>query len=360
VLDPRVIAARAAPGQADVASRLSSLLAGGTLDVATARRVQDPLSFRVVAPVHGAGAWMLGEAIRIVEIELNSAADSPLVAADGALLSNGNFQMPALAVALDALAIALTQMASLAAGRIQRFMSPGLTDLPLQLTRHGPAHSGFATLQKTTVALLADIRHRANPASLDFLPVLGRRRGPRDDDRSPASRSSPKALAARALPDRDRAHRRRPGDRPARAAARRPRPRTRAPFIRPSARASRCSTRTVPLGPDVERCAHARLPPDDRRRDRVTWLARNWDQVALGLAQHVGISISALAIAFALSLPLGIWAARSDRVQAVALTVAGFLYTIPTLAFLALLIPLVGLGPAERDHRDGSPSRSSC
>ena len=78
----------------------------------------------------------------------------------------------------------------------------------------------------------------------------------------------------------------------------------------------------------------------------MTWLARNWDQVALGLAQHVGISISALAIAFALSLPLGIWAARSDRVQAVALTVAGFLYTIPTLAFLALLIPLVGLGPA--------------
>jgi len=78
----------------------------------------------------------------------------------------------------------------------------------------------------------------------------------------------------------------------------------------------------------------------------VTWLARNWDQVALGLAQHLGISISALAIAFALSLPLGIWAARSDRVQAIALTVAGFLYTIPTLAFLALLIPLVGLGPA--------------
>jgi osmoprotectant transport system permease protein len=78
----------------------------------------------------------------------------------------------------------------------------------------------------------------------------------------------------------------------------------------------------------------------------VTWFARNWDQVALGLAQHLGISISALAIAFALSLPLGIWAARSERVQAVALTISGFLYTIPTLAFLALLIPLVGLGPA--------------
>jgi osmoprotectant transport system permease protein len=78
----------------------------------------------------------------------------------------------------------------------------------------------------------------------------------------------------------------------------------------------------------------------------MSWLLRNWDQVALGLAQHLGISASALAIAFLISLPLGIWAARSDRVQAIALTVSGFLYTIPTLAFLALLIPVVGLGPA--------------
>ena len=63
-------------------------------------------------------------------------------------------------------------MASLAAGRILRMMSPALTGLPLQLTRHGPAHSGFATLQKTTDgAAAAGIRHRANPASLDFLPV---------------------------------------------------------------------------------------------------------------------------------------------------------------------------------------------
>jgi len=78
----------------------------------------------------------------------------------------------------------------------------------------------------------------------------------------------------------------------------------------------------------------------------MTWLLRNWDQVALGLAQHLGISVSALAIAFAVSLPLGIWAARNDRVQSIVLTISGFLYTIPTLAFLALLIPLVGLGPA--------------
>src|SRR5205085_3602371 len=103
---------------------------------------------------------------------LNSATDSPVVlAADDAMLSNGNFHTAALALALDALAIACAQMASLAVGRITRFMSPALTDLPLQLTRHGPAHSGFATLQKTATALLAEIRQHANPGSLDFLPV---------------------------------------------------------------------------------------------------------------------------------------------------------------------------------------------
>jgi osmoprotectant transport system permease protein len=78
----------------------------------------------------------------------------------------------------------------------------------------------------------------------------------------------------------------------------------------------------------------------------VAWLVRNADQVAIAFVQHVGISLSALAIAFALALPVGVWAARNARVQAVALGVAGFLYTIPTLAFLALLIPVVGLGPA--------------
>jgi osmoprotectant transport system permease protein len=76
----------------------------------------------------------------------------------------------------------------------------------------------------------------------------------------------------------------------------------------------------------------------------MTWFLRNWDQVALALGQHVTIVLTALVIAFAIALPVGIVAARNARVYAVALTIAGFLYTIPTLAFLALLIPLVGLG----------------
>jgi histidine ammonia-lyase len=171
VLDARAVRLRAGTREEEIAAQLRARLEGSTL-ARDARRLQDPLSFRVAVQVHGAGQWMLDEATGLTEVELNSAADSPVVlASDDAMLSNGNFHTAALALAVDALALACAQMASLAVGRITRFMSPALTDLPLQLTRHGPAHSGFATLQKTAAALLAEIRHDANPGSLDFLPV---------------------------------------------------------------------------------------------------------------------------------------------------------------------------------------------
>jgi osmoprotectant transport system permease protein len=76
----------------------------------------------------------------------------------------------------------------------------------------------------------------------------------------------------------------------------------------------------------------------------MKWLLNNWDQVLVALGEHIVISFTSLAIAFALSLAIGIWAARSERAFRWSLAVSGFLYTIPTLAFLALLIPIVGLG----------------
>jgi len=166
-------AARPAAGQEAVAARLRQLLAGGRLlEPGNARRMQDPVSLRVVAQVHGAALGAAENARAQVEVELNCAADSPLVLPDeGAMLSTGNFHLPAVALALDSCAIALAQMASMGVSRCQRFMSPALTELPLQLTRHGPAHSGFATIQKTLVALWSEIRQRANPGSLDYMPV---------------------------------------------------------------------------------------------------------------------------------------------------------------------------------------------
>jgi osmoprotectant transport system permease protein len=78
----------------------------------------------------------------------------------------------------------------------------------------------------------------------------------------------------------------------------------------------------------------------------MKWVANNWDQLLVALYEHVVIAATSLSIAFVLSLAVGILAARSDRVFRWSIAVSGFLYTIPTLAFLALLIPIVGLGRA--------------
>lgn len=171
--ESRAQAARPAPGQTDAAARIMNALDGsGLLAAGAARRVQDPLSFRCVAQVHGAMHDAHAQAASHVAIELNAAADSPLVDADaGTLLSTGNFHVPGLAIAHEALGLALAQVATLTVERCLRLLSPATSGLPLQLTRHGPQQSGFATAQKPLTALANEIRHLAHPACLDFLPV---------------------------------------------------------------------------------------------------------------------------------------------------------------------------------------------
>ena len=76
----------------------------------------------------------------------------------------------------------------------------------------------------------------------------------------------------------------------------------------------------------------------------MNWFLRNWTTVAQALWEHIAISLTALTIASALSLALGIVVARRERLYSAVMTLSGILYTIPTLAFLAFLIPVVGLG----------------
>ena len=172
-LDPRVQKSRPARGQAAIAQRLSALLSGSALwQPGAARRVQDPISLRCVSQVHGAALAALLVVRDDVEIELNSAADSPVVLTeDEAMLSTGNFHIPGLAIDFDALGLAFAHVAMICVERCQKLYAPGMSGLPLQLTRRGPEHSGFATTQKTLTALHNEIRHLANPASLDCLPV---------------------------------------------------------------------------------------------------------------------------------------------------------------------------------------------
>lgn len=169
-IDPRVAQARPAPGQVESAARLRALLAGSELFTEGApRRVQDPISLRCASQVHGALRYALDFARTPVEVELNGAGDNPLVlAADDEILSNGNFHTPALAIAFDTLALAMSQTASLSAQRVARLMTNRLTDLPDTLTPRDPvSRSGMGSLSITAGTLVKEIRLHAQPASLD-------------------------------------------------------------------------------------------------------------------------------------------------------------------------------------------------
>jgi histidine ammonia-lyase len=99
--------------------------------------------------------------------ELGGAADNPLVlTGDEEILSTGNFHVPALALALDATAIALAQVAGAIAERQARLKTERLSGLPSGLTAHGLTRSGLAPLSKTAQALAIDVRHRAAPLAI--------------------------------------------------------------------------------------------------------------------------------------------------------------------------------------------------
>lgn len=166
-----LVSLRPVPSQVSGSNRLRILLAGSDLfEPGAARRVQDPLSFRCLAPVNGAAlaAW---EAARdLVEIELNGAADSPAVCGGG-MASTVNFDTTALALALEGLGLAAAHAATVSAFRTVKLMSPASSDLPRFLTRHGGTHAGFATTQKTASALEAEIRRLAQPFGPMTMPV---------------------------------------------------------------------------------------------------------------------------------------------------------------------------------------------
>ena len=171
ILAPAIQQARPAPGQVEEARQLEEALQGSSLFQERAA-LQDPLSLRCVAPIHGALVHALEQAERMVELELNSAADNPLVIVDeGRVLSTGNFHTPALSLAFETLGLALAQAASASAARFIQLTGSGRNGLPRYLSPIGGPSAGFVPMQKTVTALMADIRHKANPVMLDFLAV---------------------------------------------------------------------------------------------------------------------------------------------------------------------------------------------
>lgn len=170
ILDPRLHAARPAFGQEQAAEGLRTLL--GDAHLQEPATLQDPLSIRCAPLIHGA-VYDAAHRTRIaVEIELNSASDNPLVIADDkAVMSTGNFHTAALSLTFETLGLAIAHAAAASAGRFIQLTGSGRNGLPKYLSPVGGESAGFVPLQKTVNAILAAIRHKANPVMLDFLPV---------------------------------------------------------------------------------------------------------------------------------------------------------------------------------------------
>jgi histidine ammonia-lyase len=172
---PELQALRPHPGQLASAANLYRLLDDSEI-VASHRwcgRVQDAYSLRCSPQVHGAVRDALAYAEGVVAIELNAATDNPIVLAErGEVLSNGNFHGEPVAIALDALKIALAELGSIAERRVERMLNPALSNgLPPFLTADGGLNSGFMIPQYVAAALVAEDKVLAHPASVDSIPT---------------------------------------------------------------------------------------------------------------------------------------------------------------------------------------------
>jgi histidine ammonia-lyase len=134
-------------------------------------KVQDPYSLRCIPQVHGAAREGLAFCRRMLDIEINAGTDNPLVFADsGRIVSAGNFHGQPISLALDVLAMALTQLASISERRVEQMVNPSLSGLPPFLAKNSGLHSGFMIAQVTAAALVAESRILCHPASVDSIP----------------------------------------------------------------------------------------------------------------------------------------------------------------------------------------------
>ena len=172
---PQIHALRPLRGQTVAAANVLRLLEGSAIIEAHrwCDKVQDAYSLRCAPQVHGASRDLLDYAEYTVGVELNSATDNPLVLVDDEeLVSNGNFHGQPLAFALDALAMAVAELASISERRLERLVNPNLSDgLPAFLTTDGGLNSGFMIPQYVAAALVSENKSLCHPASVDSIPT---------------------------------------------------------------------------------------------------------------------------------------------------------------------------------------------
>jgi histidine ammonia-lyase len=184
--DPRIHELRGQPGQIDVARYYRKLLDGSAIRASHREgddRVQDPYSLRCQPQVVGACLDQLRHAALVLVREANAVTDNPLVFADdggpapglpergGTILSGGNFHAEPIALACDAMAVAIAEVGAIAERRIAMLIDAGVSRLPPFLTADAGLNSGFMIAHVTAASLASENKSLAHPASVDSLPT---------------------------------------------------------------------------------------------------------------------------------------------------------------------------------------------
>jgi histidine ammonia-lyase len=159
-------AARPLPGLIAVSERLRAL----TGEALAPARLQDPFGLRCLPPVAGALHDAVAGLHDLLEVEINAAAENPLIV-DGEVLHHGGFHAATCALALDGLRLALVPFASLSAARLTHLMAPRLTGLPEFLSVDAPGSSGVLIAEYLAADALARLRAAASPAVLGTVAI---------------------------------------------------------------------------------------------------------------------------------------------------------------------------------------------
>ncbi|HMO41143.1 MAG TPA: histidine ammonia-lyase [Saprospiraceae bacterium] len=167
--DERIHQLRPHPGQVQAAAAIRWLRAGSALAVRPKIHVQDPYAFRCVPQVHGASYNAFAHVEQVVLTEINAVTDNPNIFPDtDAILSGGNFHAQPLALVLDYLAIALSELGSISERRTYQLLS-GVRGLPPFLTQHPGMHSGLMIAQYTAASMVSQNKQLCTPASVDSI-----------------------------------------------------------------------------------------------------------------------------------------------------------------------------------------------
>ncbi|MBS60068.1 MAG: histidine ammonia-lyase, partial [Anaerolineaceae bacterium] len=174
--DRRIQESRPHFGQAISAARILELLSGSKISSSDSHydRVQDAYCFRCGPQVHGPVIDLLRETRRMLEIEINSATDNPLVFVmddDAEIISGGNFHGENLALASDGIAIACHELATISERRINQILDPMWSNQKAFLAKNEGLESGLMIIQYVAASLIAELHLLANPATTCNVPV---------------------------------------------------------------------------------------------------------------------------------------------------------------------------------------------